>query len=96
LGNIGEKMAEIQKKEIGLPTLGQKAPDFEALTTQGTLRLLDYKGTGLVLFKGNMNEILRLLDALQTTDKDKVPAFVPSEERPSRTCKQRIRRGKKG
>ena len=32
------------------PVLGQKAPDFEAPTTQGTLRLSDYKGTWLILF----------------------------------------------
>jgi peroxiredoxin (alkyl hydroperoxide reductase subunit C) len=44
-------MAEIQKEEtINFPVLGQKAPDFEALTTQGTLRLSDYKGTWLILF----------------------------------------------
>jgi len=43
-------MAEIQKEQIGFPILGQKAPDFEALTTQGTLRLSDYKGTWLILF----------------------------------------------
>jgi len=65
-------MAENQKEKIRLTILGQKAPDFGALTTQGTLRLLDYKGTSLVLFKGNMNEILSLLDALQTSEKDKV------------------------
>jgi len=33
-----------------LPVLGQKAPDFEALTTHGTLRLSDYEGTWLILF----------------------------------------------
>jgi peroxiredoxin (alkyl hydroperoxide reductase subunit C) len=44
------KMVEAQKEEMGLPILGQKAPDFEALTTQGTLRLSDYKGTWLILF----------------------------------------------
>jgi peroxiredoxin (alkyl hydroperoxide reductase subunit C) len=33
-----------------LPVLGQKAPDFEAQTTQGTLRLSDYAGTWLILF----------------------------------------------
>jgi len=43
-------MSEVQKQEIVFPVLGQKAPDFEALTTQGTLRLSDYKGTWLVLF----------------------------------------------
>jgi len=43
-------MAEILKEETVFPILGQKAPDFEALTTQGTLRLSDYKGTWLILF----------------------------------------------
>lgn len=33
-----------------LPRLGEKAPDFEAVTTQGTLRLDDFKGSWLVLF----------------------------------------------
>jgi peroxiredoxin (alkyl hydroperoxide reductase subunit C) len=35
---------------VSLPLLGGKAPDFEALTTQGTLRLSDFKGSWLVLF----------------------------------------------
>lgn len=30
--------------------LGQFAPDFEAETTRGTIRLSDYKGKWLVLF----------------------------------------------
>jgi peroxiredoxin (alkyl hydroperoxide reductase subunit C) len=46
----GEKMTEAQKEEISVPVLGQEAPDFEALTTHGTLRLSDYKGTWLILF----------------------------------------------
>lgn len=33
-----------------LPRLGEKAPDFEAVTTQGKLRLSDFKGSWLVLF----------------------------------------------
>jgi peroxiredoxin (alkyl hydroperoxide reductase subunit C) len=33
-----------------LPRLGENAPDFEAVTTQGTLRLSDFKGGWLVLF----------------------------------------------
>jgi peroxiredoxin 2/4 len=37
-------------ERIEPPVLGQKAPDFEAQTTQGTLRLSDYKGTWLILF----------------------------------------------
>ncbi|MGD6933632.1 MAG: peroxiredoxin [Candidatus Bathyarchaeia archaeon] len=44
-------MSETQKEETTtFPVLGQIAPDFEALTTQGTLRLSDYKGTWLILF----------------------------------------------
>ncbi len=43
-------MTEAQKEEINAPVLGQTAPDFEALTTHGTLRLSDYKGTWLILF----------------------------------------------
>jgi len=35
---------------VGLPLLGCKAPDFEAPTTQGTLRLSDFEGGWLVLF----------------------------------------------
>lgn len=30
--------------------IGQKAPDFEAITTFGNIRLEDYKGKWLVLF----------------------------------------------
>jgi len=41
---------EPQIEEVGLPVLGQKAPDFEAVTTQGTLRLSDFEGNWLVLF----------------------------------------------
>jgi peroxiredoxin (alkyl hydroperoxide reductase subunit C) len=40
---MGEEIAK-------LPKLGEKAPDFEAVTTQGTLRLSDFKGAWLVLF----------------------------------------------
>lgn len=42
-------MSEPQNS-LSFPVLGQKAPDFEALTTQGTLRLSDYQGTWLILF----------------------------------------------
>ncbi|MBE3558195.1 MAG: peroxiredoxin [Ktedonobacteraceae bacterium] len=34
----------------GLPRLNEPAPDFEAVTTQGTIRLADYKGSWLILF----------------------------------------------
>lgn len=33
-----------------LPRIGSKAPQFEAVTTHGTIRLEDYKGSWLVLF----------------------------------------------
>ena len=33
-----------------LPRIGSVAPEFEAATSQGTLRLSDYKGSWLVLF----------------------------------------------
>jgi len=35
---------------IRLPKLGEPAPDFEAPTTHGTIRLDDYKGSWLILF----------------------------------------------
>ncbi|MBS2966329.1 peroxiredoxin [Actinocrinis puniceicyclus] len=35
---------------VGLPRLGEPAPDFEAVTTHGVLRLADYEGGWLVLF----------------------------------------------
>jgi len=38
------------KLEAGLPRLGEPAPAFEAETSQGTIRLEDYKGSWLVLF----------------------------------------------
>jgi peroxiredoxin (alkyl hydroperoxide reductase subunit C) len=41
---------EVKKEEAGMPILGQNAPDFEAMTTQGTLQLSDFKGAWLVLF----------------------------------------------
>ena len=41
---------EESKQEIRLPRLGEPAPDFEAPTTYGTVRLEDYKGSWLVLF----------------------------------------------
>jgi peroxiredoxin (alkyl hydroperoxide reductase subunit C) len=44
------KLEDEEKKEIHLPLLGDPAPDFEAVTTFGTLRLSDFKGSWLVLF----------------------------------------------
>ena len=43
-------MSEKPVEAVKLPRLGEKAPDFEAVTTQGTLRLEDYKGSWLILF----------------------------------------------
>jgi len=39
----------MSEKVVRLPQLGQKVPDFEAVTTQGTLKLSDYEGSWLVL-----------------------------------------------
>ena len=38
------------QNEITLPRLGSTAPQFEAVTTHGTLKLEDYKGSWLILF----------------------------------------------
>ncbi|MFW6102983.1 MAG: peroxiredoxin [Chloroflexota bacterium] len=35
---------------VSMPRLGEKAPDFEAQTTHGTLKLSDFKGSWLVIF----------------------------------------------
>ena len=40
---------EVIEKQ-GLPRLGSPAPQFEAVTTQGTLKLEDFRGTWLVMF----------------------------------------------
>ena len=40
----------MEEKVFGLPQLGGKAPNFEVLTTQGTLKLSDFEGGWLVLF----------------------------------------------
>jgi peroxiredoxin (alkyl hydroperoxide reductase subunit C) len=39
-----------ENRTIGLPRLNEPAPTFEALTTQGVLRLADYEGGWLILF----------------------------------------------
>jgi len=39
-----------ESKMYTLPLIGEKAPEFEAPTTQGTLQLSDYKGSWLILF----------------------------------------------
>jgi peroxiredoxin (alkyl hydroperoxide reductase subunit C) len=43
-------MEEINKQIISLPRLGEPAPGFEAITTDGMLKLEDYKGGWLILF----------------------------------------------
>ena len=43
-------MQNPEKSEVRLPLIGEKAPDFEAVTTQGILRLSDFEGSWLVLF----------------------------------------------
>ncbi len=43
-------MDEQIQQPVGMPRLGEMAPDFEAPTTFGVLRLSDFKGSWLVLF----------------------------------------------
>jgi peroxiredoxin (alkyl hydroperoxide reductase subunit C) len=43
-------MEEVNQEVISLPRLGQPAPAFEAVTTQGVLKLEDFKGSWIVLF----------------------------------------------
>jgi len=45
-----EKVITETKKAIPIPRLGEPAPTFEAVTTQGKLRLDDFKGGWLILF----------------------------------------------
>lgn len=40
-----EKIATETKEIVSMPRLGGQAPAFEALTTQGTVRLEDFKGS---------------------------------------------------
>jgi len=37
-------------KPVGLPRLNEPAPEFEAVTTHGVIRLSDYRGRWLILF----------------------------------------------
>jgi len=41
---------EVVKYEIRLPRIGDPAPSFEADTTQGKIKLEDFKGSWLILF----------------------------------------------
>jgi len=43
-------MEEQMEQVVPMPRLGDKAPEFEAPTTHGTLRLSDFKGSWLIIF----------------------------------------------
>jgi peroxiredoxin (alkyl hydroperoxide reductase subunit C) len=43
-------MEELQVQAISLPRIGEPAPDFEAVTTHGVLKLEDFKGSWLIIF----------------------------------------------
>ena len=43
-------MEELTEQVVGLPRLGESAPAFGAATSQGTVKLEDFKGRWLVLF----------------------------------------------
>jgi len=41
---------EVKEQVVSLPRIGESAPDFEAVTTHGVLKLEDFKGSWLILF----------------------------------------------
>lgn len=43
-------MEETNEMAVSIPRLGEPAPDFEAPTTHGVVRLADYKGKWLIIF----------------------------------------------
>ena len=45
-----EQQGSVAHESVGMPRLGMPAPQFEAATTHGTIRLEDFKGSWLVLF----------------------------------------------
>ena len=45
-----EKIEVRESQAVSLPRLGEPAPQFEAVTTFGTLKLEDFKGSWLILF----------------------------------------------
>ena len=45
-----EKIGIEEEKKQTMPRLGEPAPAFEAVTTQGVIRLEDFKGSWLILF----------------------------------------------
>ncbi len=40
----------ITRKTLNIPAIGEEAPDFEAVTTHGKIRLSDFRGKWVVLF----------------------------------------------
>ncbi|MBN1880396.1 peroxiredoxin [bacterium] len=45
-----DNQLQMEKPTVSIPRLNEPAPAFEAVTTHGTLRLEDFKGSWLVLF----------------------------------------------
>jgi peroxiredoxin (alkyl hydroperoxide reductase subunit C) len=45
-----EHVSEAPKPEIRFPRIGDPAPQFEAVTTFGTIKLEDFKGSWLIIF----------------------------------------------
>lgn len=43
-------MEEQAEQVVAMPRLGEKAPEFEAPTTHGVLKLSDFKGSWLIMF----------------------------------------------
>ena len=43
-------MIDTEARPVGLPRLNEPAPQFEAVTTHGTLKLSDFEGRWLILF----------------------------------------------
>jgi len=43
-------MEEQMEQVVAMPRLGEKAPEFEAPTTHGMLKLSDFKGSWLIMF----------------------------------------------
>ena len=43
-------MEEVSELVVSMPRIGEPAPTFEAVTTQGVIKLEDFKGNWLVLF----------------------------------------------
>ena len=52
--------------------IGQKAPDFTATTTCGTVNLSDYKGKWLILFSHPRRFYPRVTPMLETINKSQI------------------------